>query len=283
MKVGDRVKVIQLITTDKELTNLQIGMTGTIIEQCADVCSVKFDKKIKHASYNWNDKTQTYDMLFFQLEKIEDNKNDVIVIYRKDNEVIALDKRTGKKAAAKCHPDEKFNFDAGAKLAFERLTNGATFKILALKDHTTHPKMIKGKIYEFINGVTTWDDGCKSKKYAGYNDFIENNCCYDTIVVELQDGDDPKEILKEYENNIKIGDTVKVINVWDTFSRYDTWQGLGNYSGHFVEHKQPLKDKKYKVLNVDNHNDDTHITLALIQDADTTQVFIVDVRGLEKC
>lgn len=50
--------------------------------------------------------------------------NETIVIYRKDNEVIALDKRTGKKSIAKCSPEDTFNFNIGAKLAFERLMNG---------------------------------------------------------------------------------------------------------------------------------------------------------------
>ena len=44
-----------------------------------------------------------------------------IVIYRKDNEIIALDKSTGEKALAKCNPNDEFDFHAGAKLAFQRL------------------------------------------------------------------------------------------------------------------------------------------------------------------
>lgn len=43
-----------------------------------------------------------------------------IVIYRKYNDVIALDKSTGRKGIAKCSPE--FDFGIGAKLAFERLT-----------------------------------------------------------------------------------------------------------------------------------------------------------------
>lgn len=48
-------------------------------------------------------------------------KNETIVIYRKGRQVIALDKRTGKKAIAKCSPEDEFNFKTGAGLAFERL------------------------------------------------------------------------------------------------------------------------------------------------------------------
>lgn len=50
--------------------------------------------------------------------------NETIVIYRKDREVIALDKTTGDKAIAKCSPEDTFDFNVGAKLAFDRLMNG---------------------------------------------------------------------------------------------------------------------------------------------------------------
>ena len=50
--------------------------------------------------------------------------NETIVIYRKDREVIAVDKVTGYKAIAKCSPEDTFDFNVGAKLAFDRLMNG---------------------------------------------------------------------------------------------------------------------------------------------------------------
>ena len=51
------------------------------------------------------------------LEKVDTT----IVIYRKDNKVIALDKSTGEKAEANCNPADEFDFRTGAKLAFNRL------------------------------------------------------------------------------------------------------------------------------------------------------------------
>ena len=50
--------------------------------------------------------------------------NETIVIYRKDREVVAADKVTGDKAIAKCSPEDTFDFNIGAKLAFDRLMNG---------------------------------------------------------------------------------------------------------------------------------------------------------------
>lgn len=55
--------------------------------------------------------------------------NETIVIYSKGREVIALDKSTGEKAIARCNPTDKYDFRIGAKLAFERLTNGKSGKV----------------------------------------------------------------------------------------------------------------------------------------------------------
>ena len=50
------------------------------------------------------------------------NKNkETIVIYRNGSETIALEKNTGRKAVAKCHTDDTYNFEIGAKLALTRL------------------------------------------------------------------------------------------------------------------------------------------------------------------
>ena len=48
--------------------------------------------------------------------------NKPIIIYKDGHNVVALDKNTGKRGIAKCHPDDEFDFYTGAKLAFSRLT-----------------------------------------------------------------------------------------------------------------------------------------------------------------
>lgn len=44
-----------------------------------------------------------------------------VIIYQNGQDVIALDKETGEKAVAKCHPNDEFDFAIGAKIAFGRL------------------------------------------------------------------------------------------------------------------------------------------------------------------
>lgn len=46
-----------------------------------------------------------------------------IVIYSKENKVIAFDKSTKERAEARCNPADEFDFYTGARLAFYRLIN----------------------------------------------------------------------------------------------------------------------------------------------------------------
>lgn len=64
---------------------------------------------------------------------------ETIVIYRENNSVIALDKISGKRAVAKCSPDDKFDFNIGAKLAFKRLTSAGIGDTVVVNDvHKTY-------------------------------------------------------------------------------------------------------------------------------------------------
>lgn len=94
--------------------------------------------------------------------------NECIVIYRKGDETIALDKRTGKKAVAKCSPEDEYDFTTGAKLAFERLTGTEESKSEEKTESYYSGKVVAiskvegftiGKIYEFVKGFTKDDDG----------------------------------------------------------------------------------------------------------------------------
>lgn len=101
--------------------------------------------------------------------------NECIVIYRKGEETVALDKTTGKQAVARCSQQDEYDFYTGAKLAFERLTgteeeqkhvncrcslnlpkkyfNGKAVCICESSGFTI------GKVYEFKDGRTVDDDG----------------------------------------------------------------------------------------------------------------------------
>ena len=158
------------------------------------------------------------------------------------------------------------------------------FKVLCVKDYYTSRKKLafkKGKVYEFREGKCTREDNWESGNYKDFDDLILCNASYANHLVELKEGDNPAEILKKY-NTIEIGDIVEVINTGAVYSTYNYWSGLGKYRQNYVDAKSPDIDKKYKVLNISKHDKFKERTLALIQDPDTTQVFIIGIEGIKK-
>lgn len=97
--------------------------------------------------------------------------NKKIIIYRNGAEVVAKNTATGKTGVAKCNPADEFDFNTGAKLAFERLTNSEpekpkkpkyyTGKVVCVKAMTK--TFTKGKIYEIVDG--------KMRPNAGFGDI----------------------------------------------------------------------------------------------------------------
>lgn len=71
--------------------------------------SGKYKIDIDGRKYNWTD------------EMFEEPKYKPIIIYQKDNQVIAFDRNTGEKATATCCSEDHFDFYVGANLAYDRL------------------------------------------------------------------------------------------------------------------------------------------------------------------
>lgn len=112
-KVGDRVRILDG-SKIKDYTGgwcmrNHIGEIHTI----KSVDTISYGGKI---GYRFTDTHCIYDE-----RGLAPVKHETIVIYRNGDEVIALEKSTGKKAVAKCSPKDEFDFSIGAKLAFERL------------------------------------------------------------------------------------------------------------------------------------------------------------------
>jgi hypothetical protein len=216
------------------------------------------------------------------LEKVDTT----IVIYRKDNKVIALDKSTGEKAEANCNPADEFDFRTGAKLAFNRLMGED-----AKPDNGVREVKRKAKVGEYIkvvcampclipykngdifkvNCVTT--SGCICKKSE------ENVGLWHSEYVVLENYKPEKE--PEKKDEICVGDTVKVKDTGKQYNLYGTWSGLLGYEQNFVIDSDVSKDDEYKVLRIKKH-DRFASTIALIQNPKTTQVFIIGIDGIKK-
>lgn len=170
-----------------------------------------------------------------------DNKNtkrNPVIIYRNGQDVIALDKETGEKAVAKCHPNDEFDFAIGAKIAFGRLYHSQDY-ISEDNKAKCKPKFQVGdrvrcikKDYE-IGGINIVNElgvireaetGASSVLvefdnniggHSGNGKGKDNHCWWimnSSEYLELVDNKDAKEI--------NVGDRVKVIDTGCAYSSY---------------------------------------------------------------
>lgn len=212
-------------------------------------------------------------------------KQETIVIYRNDNKVVALDKTTGEKAEAKCNPADEFDFRTCAKLAFNRLMGedakpddgevkrkakiGEYVKVVNAKPAI--PSYKNGDIFK-VTYVTT--SGCICKNSDGDTGLWHE----EYVVLE--------NYKPEKKDEICVGDTVKVTDSGKQHRTYGKWSGLNGYKQNFIYGSAVSTEDNYKVLRIEKHDDcyrNIHDkTLALIQNPKTTQVFIINIKGLKK-
>ena len=218
-------------------------------------------------------------------DNLEKVGSETIVIYRNDNKVVALDKSTGEKAEAKCNPADEFDFRTGAKLAFNRLM-GEDVK----PDNGVREVKRKAKVGEYVKIVYAmpWFIPYKNGDIFKVNCVTASGC-----ICKNSDGDtglwhEEYVVLENYKpekkpekkDEICVGDTVKVTDGGKQYL-YDTWSGLDGYKQNFVMGSDLNNEDEYKVLRIKEH-DKLARTLALIQNPKTTQVFIINVKGLKK-
>ena len=166
-KVGQKVRIRAWEDMEKEFGTTycnEIKCKFTFVHEmkhlCGRIATITNIDKDKQVGLDFEDKSGKI-CWAYSTDMIEPI-NETIVIYRSkenSNEVIALDKSTGKKAIAKCSQNDTFDFETGAKLAFERLMTPepeVTFRVLCVKDYYIGCGSIigfkKGKVYEYING-----------------------------------------------------------------------------------------------------------------------------------
>lgn len=282
-KVGDRVKVKKDTIT---LNRNTVGECGTVKELLTDnCCSVEFDKFVgghncggfAKEGHGWNCAEDALDLVKTQ--------NETIVIYRKDNKVIALDKSTGEKAEANCNPADEFDFRTGAKLAFNRLMG---------EDNGVREVKRKAKVGEYIKIVDAkpflipYENGeifrvmCVNN--TGCNAENSDKLCYvwHSEYVVLENYKPEEKAQEKNDSVIHVGDMVEVTYSGHCYSTYDTWSGLGSYRQNYVTGVSVEDGMVAKVLNIAQHGDDKWETLALIQNPKTSQVFIIGMAGIKK-
>lgn len=87
---------------------------------------------------------------------------------------------------------------------------------------------------------------------------------------------------EEDDSEIHVGDMVEVTYRGNCYSTYDTWSGLGSYRQNYVMEVSVEDGMVAKVLNIAKHDRAHNTRLALIQNPKTSQVFIINIKGLKK-
>lgn len=238
-----------------------------------------------------------------------DNKNTKrkpVIIYQNGQDVIALDKETGEKAVAKCHPNDKFDFAIGAKIAFGRLYHSQDyisednkakckpeFQVgdrvrFIKKDYEISSLNIVNELgviretgdgsvlVEFDNNIGGHSGGGKGK---------DNHCWWvmnSSEYLELVDNKDDKEI--------NVGDRVKVIDAGRAYSSYAEWVTKNSpefavyyvYTLYYADIYKNLGTSTFTVVAKAPHTDFADRMLYLVQD-EFARCFLFGEEGLKKC
>ena len=246
-KVGDKVRILD----GSKIENYRGSFADEMKHYIGETATISGVSELEPIGYYLKGYSYIWDERGLELAK-----PDTIVIYRKYNEVIALDKRTGKKAIAKCSPEDTFDFNVGAKLAFNRLMNGN-------KENITVEDMRK-----------MLDSYCISKSCRDCELKFPTCCCrrrvhfmtkddngnYEMSDEEIKDaynivfGTGIKEVKTKEPHKFKVGDIVKCNNpVRYCFKDYDMTRckvtkvsDNGKYiSVEILEHKRGSTCKFY--------------------------------------
>lgn len=269
-KVGERYKSRMILDNDAVIEITEIN--GDFVSY-KDVVRETSGRKMFEIGSIFSD----------NLEKVG---SETIVIYRNDNKVVALDKTTGKKAEAKCNPVDEFDFRTGAKLAFNRLMGEDVKTDIGVREVKRKAKI--GEYVKVVNAkpaIPSYKNGDIFKvTYVTASGCICKNSDRDTGLwheeyVVLENYKPEKE--PEKKDEICVGDTVKVTDAGKQYRTYGKWSGLNGYKQNFVMDSDLNKEDKYKVLRIKKHDRFNDI-VALIQNPKTTQVFIINIKGLKK-
>lgn len=281
-KVGDVVKPNKKADENYTITTTSVVREAIVTELRDYTMEIKIIKGSCSVGEVFTVEEKCFDL-------VRKAKQETIVIYRKDNKVVALDKSTGEKAEAKCNPADEFDFRTGAKLAFNRLMgedvkpdNGVR-EVKRKAKVGEHIKIVDAKpfLIPYENGEIFRVIGVKNATCEVENSVKMCHTWHSEYVV-LENYKPEEKSQEDDDSEIRVGDMVEVTHRGKCYSTYYTWSGLGSYRQNFVNGVSVENGMVAKVLNISQHDDDKWKTLALIQNPKTSQVFIINIDGIKK-
>lgn len=296
-KVGDKVKVVRNYVNRNERDAI-IGMVGVIkrIDTCVTKLPYAVELREENTEYNNCSghcrKKIDYWCCDEMLELVRRKSNECIVIYRKDSDVIALDKRTGKKAVAKCSPDDEFDFNIGAKLAFERLTE-KKYRIVKQDKYEIGDKV------KFVDKYSTGINADFLGKVLTIEDvrIVYRTICYKVKVNHRKEGGsktrwlcdswiEGKAVEVKESDEIKVGDYVKIVDLGKLYPyNHKKVIELANnnadvlakfrYGTYFAMDRGLILGIRMKVYAIKD-------SFCLLENSDGSYI-LINKKGIEKC
>lgn len=161
-KVGDRVQKINGDFTGEygKLVTYSLALNSWLVEFDEASC-------MKHSGGGKYKENHCYWCEPTNLRLVKAPDDTKIEIFRSGKTVIALKRTKGKvvaKGVAKCHPDDEFDFDTGARLAMERCVGKADTATTG--KHVGNTKIVKQDRYEVgdkVKIVDKWVSGTQNR------------------------------------------------------------------------------------------------------------------------
>lgn len=274
-KVGDKVKILD----GSKIGNYIYGWACDMPKYIGKIATIKSNPYVSGDRFGY--RVEEFEFVWDE-RGLAPACNETIVIYCKGNEVIALNKSTGKKAVAKCSPSDTFDFTIGARLAFDRLMI---------------PKA-KFKVGDRVIGNAEASEhyGIIGKGWQGKVIAVREpkNVGADDIRVEGNDGTGSFWVESEYfdlDDRIGVGDEVKIINTGKMYTTNGSWvtqniEDITLIATYAYDDGAGYPDKKklpdtFKVKFIKDNM--AYVQHQRYQGDCHGKCYLIDLEGLEKC
>ena len=204
-KIGDRVKAVRAIDGNEKTLN-KIG-TVIYVESGSHGIAVNFDDNIDGHNFFANFCANNFDSSMVKpkhgwwcnkndLVKVENNSFEKIVITTNGkitNATLYNGDKYVKSATARCNPEDEFNFETGALIAFSRLI-GCDYRLAEesldwdeFKNDKIFVQVTKENFDDFIKEAER--HSCFFKNHDKFNPFIHYGAFTDLILLKMLDED----------------------------------------------------------------------------------------------
>lgn len=227
------------------------------------------------------------------LKRVEEkDMKETIVIYRDGKETIALFKQDNKvirKAVARCHPEDTYNFKIGADIAYKRLmgnpepdkSDSDTNHVYTDKEWQEVEKVYRDRCNEIVDikaELRCVNDNCDYWKSKSENleEQLTNHKKYaEKLKAEI-------EKLKGCNEKITVSDTVQIVDSGDCYFLYEKW--INKYFPKFAKQWNELQNPKNGdigfVMAKAKHFSCEDMLCAVLIDG---QVYVMGERGIKLC